>query len=326
MRKLAISMGVTYALFDSNLASAHLRLTYPPPRYAEDDLKDRPCGIPNGMRSRNVERLQAGQTIEITWEETVEHSGHFRIAFDADGDDDFVDPEGYEDFYTNDAVMHDDIEDKDVYVEDPSYSFEITLPDIACDNCTLQVIQVMTDKKPYGPPLYDDIYYQCADLVLEQRDGGSDGTGTGNVEASNTDGHASTSEGEITGGGDDTGGYGSTTDPGTTSMGDDTSGVEQGATVTSDHDEGAHEDTAHAHDTTAAAEGADTADLEQDKHGCHVKPRSPADIGSLAVLLFVLGRTRSRRSRTRLPRPQLQNVGFENRQDHSVPACLTRSG
>jgi hypothetical protein len=41
----------------------------------------------------------------------------------------------------------------------------VTLPDLVCDNCTLQVIQVMYDKPPYTTP-GNDIYYQCADLVL----------------------------------------------------------------------------------------------------------------------------------------------------------------
>ncbi|MCA9560948.1 MAG: hypothetical protein KC583_20510, partial [Myxococcales bacterium] len=41
----------------------------------------------------------------------------------------------------------------------------VTLPDVECDNCTLQVIQVMFDKPPQTSP-GNDLYYQCADLVL----------------------------------------------------------------------------------------------------------------------------------------------------------------
>jgi hypothetical protein len=48
----------------------------------------------------------------------------------------------------------------------------VTLPNITCDNCTLQVIQVMEDDQFHGP--YDvtpgvgvaDVYHQCIDLVL----------------------------------------------------------------------------------------------------------------------------------------------------------------
>lgn len=41
------------------------------------------------------------------------------------------------------------------------------LPDVECDNCTLQAIQVMYDKPPYVTP-GNDLYYQCADLVLRR--------------------------------------------------------------------------------------------------------------------------------------------------------------
>ena len=41
---------------------------------------------------------------------------------------------------------------------------QVTLPDVECERCTLQLIQVMTDKAPYGDG--NDLYYQCADLAL----------------------------------------------------------------------------------------------------------------------------------------------------------------
>jgi hypothetical protein len=47
------------------------------------------------------------------------------------------------------------------------YSQTITLPNMECSNCTLQVIQLMTDKPPYTTDAAsDDIYFQCADFVL----------------------------------------------------------------------------------------------------------------------------------------------------------------
>jgi hypothetical protein len=62
-------------------------------------------------------------------------------------------------------------------LQSKDYTFEVDLPDIECDNCTLQIIQVMTDPfpihAPYDPsPTSDDIYYQCIDLVLKP--GGGD--------------------------------------------------------------------------------------------------------------------------------------------------------
>ena len=54
-----------------------------------------------------------------------------------------------------------------------AYEQEITLPNVECDKCTLQVIQVMTDKPPYGDG--DDIYFQCADIVLSNSATGDEG-------------------------------------------------------------------------------------------------------------------------------------------------------
>jgi MYXO-CTERM domain-containing protein len=68
----------------------------------------------------------------------------------------------------------------------------VTLPNVECDNCTLQVIQVMEDNAFHGD--YDptpgvgipDIYHQCIDLVLKagapmtnMTDGGAGAGGTG---------------------------------------------------------------------------------------------------------------------------------------------------
>ncbi len=142
-------------------ARAHLGLDAPASRYGPEELKPGPCGLPNGERTQNVTYYEPGETIEVRWNEYVDHPGHYRIAFDADGDDDFVDPATMTDFYSNDAVLIDDIPDE--YGGD--YVVSVTLPDVTCENCTLQVIQVMYDKPPYTTP-GNDIYYQCADLVL----------------------------------------------------------------------------------------------------------------------------------------------------------------
>jgi hypothetical protein len=72
-----------------------------------------------------------------------------------------------QELYSNDAVLLDGIEDDPPTY--PLYSVSITLPDVECDNCTLQLIQVMYDKVSNGFG-NDDIYYQCADLVLRRGD------------------------------------------------------------------------------------------------------------------------------------------------------------
>ncbi len=144
-------------------ASAHLGLTLPVSRYGPNVLKQGPCGVLNGERSENVTVFEPGQTILVRWEEYVNHPGHFRVAFDADGDDDFVDPASMNERYGNDSVLLDGIEDQ--ATNDPYYEVSVQLPNIECERCTLQVIQVMYDKPPYVVP-GNDIYYQCADLAL----------------------------------------------------------------------------------------------------------------------------------------------------------------
>ncbi len=42
----------------------------------------------------------------------------------------------------------------------------ITLPNVECAKCTLQVIQAMTDKLPWGPGGGNDMYYWCADIAI----------------------------------------------------------------------------------------------------------------------------------------------------------------
>jgi hypothetical protein len=143
-------------------ASAHIQLRAPLQR--SSSLKQGPCGGSNGVRSANVCEFQPGATIVVAWDETVEHPGHFRISFDQDGEDDFVDPAAFDDLDSDDSVLLDGIADRSTYGSDRGYTQELVLPDVECDSCTLQVIQVMTDKPPYGDG--NDIYYQCADIVL----------------------------------------------------------------------------------------------------------------------------------------------------------------
>ena len=154
-------------------AAAHIGLRFPPSRYGDSVLKEGPCGLAGGGRSDNVTVLEPGARLEVVWDEYVNHPGHFRISFDVAGDGDFVDPaclSGCDtrspeiDTYSNATVLLDDIPDTPQGGESRA---TVTLPDIECDRCTLQVIQVMYDKPPYTVP-GNDIYYQCADLVLKR--------------------------------------------------------------------------------------------------------------------------------------------------------------
>jgi hypothetical protein len=101
----------------------------------------------------------------VEWDETVDHPGHYRIAFDDDGDDVFVNPNNPNDHFP--FTLMEPIADK----AGGHYTQQITLPTTPCANCTLQLMQIMTTQVPY-----DSFYYQCADIAIAVG-GGSGGSG-----------------------------------------------------------------------------------------------------------------------------------------------------
>jgi hypothetical protein len=130
--------------------------------------------------------FEPGETINLEWNEFVFHPGYFRISFDEDGDDDFVDPASYNDLYANASVLVDNLFPH----EEPNtnrYEFDLTLPNVECENCTIQLIQMMTDKPPYEVGT-NDIYYNCLDVTLkhEPQSGPSQGIGDFNEDNSLT--------------------------------------------------------------------------------------------------------------------------------------------
>lgn len=152
-----------------SFASAHIALTYPPPRTTMQ--KARHCGQTGLPRGTNVTTLAPGATITVTWKETVDHPGHYRISFDNDGENFFIPPNATATTVGMDpTVMIDliaDVQGGTLPAGGRMYSQQITLPNIECTTCTLQVIQLMTDKSPYTTTATsDDIYFQCADITL----------------------------------------------------------------------------------------------------------------------------------------------------------------
>src|SRR5205085_5509727 len=109
-------------------------------------------------------------------------------------------------------------------------------PNKPCANCMLQVIQVMKVDPPYETTAGSDVYYQCADIVLEGEPmggGGMDaGTPGGGADASaGTGGSSGTGGSAGTGGSSGTGGTTSGTG-GSNSSGGSTGGGSGGAAAT----------------------------------------------------------------------------------------------
>jgi hypothetical protein len=122
-------------------------------RTTDTGLKAAPCG--GAARTTNPTILKAGQTVTIEWEETIQHPGMYRISFAPDADT------GFEANILADNIV--DNQDDGATIPH-SFSTTITVPATPCDNCTLQMIQVMTDRVP---PVN---YYSCADIQIKAAD------------------------------------------------------------------------------------------------------------------------------------------------------------
>jgi hypothetical protein len=216
------------------------------------DIKAGPCGRTAGTRGSHIYSYKPGETITVSIVEYVPHPGYFRIAFDNDGDDGFkepasikpVDPNracpdsnpgdhcGASDFYNTPAVLPnmDNLNPHLAGAANQKYTWQVTLPNVECTNCTLQIIQVMEDDLFHGA--YDptpgvgveDIYHQCIDLVLAANaDGGLTNVDAGSSSGGTSGGSSSGTSG--TGGSSGTSGTGSSSGTSGTGSSSGTSGT-----------------------------------------------------------------------------------------------------
>ena len=163
MNHLAIGMIVVSALVGAS-ALAPTTLVFPEPRPGTVSPIGSPCGYNPDPGRTAARMLLPGSTVEVRWTEWINHPGHFRISFDADGQNDFVDPFAYDSFYVAPSVLLDNIPD---VVGATQYSATIVLPNIECDNCTLQLMQVRYDAPPFtSGGDSNDIHRACADVTL----------------------------------------------------------------------------------------------------------------------------------------------------------------
>jgi hypothetical protein len=163
LRSLACAL---LSLCVGSVAMAHVHIVSHETRYGRSTIKSPPCGqSATSARGEVVHTFQPGETITIEYDEYIPHPGHFRVSFDVDGEDDFVEPAAYDDLYTNETVLLDGIAAHDQPGQGGIRSVDVTLPNVECDNCTLQLAQIMTDKPPYVPAT-NDLYYNCLDVVL----------------------------------------------------------------------------------------------------------------------------------------------------------------
>jgi hypothetical protein len=213
-------------------AFAHILLVSPESRSpGNDSIKVAPCGGAawgaNGSRT-----FQPGQQVTVKLLETIGHPGAYRVALDADGDDGFtpmvseaefadykayfqgslaqaalpqevVGPVQAGGMYTlldhyglhESAYCPSGLEDTIAGHTGCVWELPVTLPNITCEQCTLQVIQLMAEAgRTYG----NGFYYHCADFSISGEPSGAAGASgaPGAGGASNVGG----SGGEVTGG------------------------------------------------------------------------------------------------------------------------------
>lgn len=120
-----------------------------PPRNSNAGLKTGPCG--NVARTGTNTQLTAGSTVNVQWEEVIDHPGRYEFYFSAANDANF----------TLLKTVNDDQDGVIPSGQSHQYSTTLTLPSQTCTACTLQMIQVMTEN-PANPSLY----YSCADIQL----------------------------------------------------------------------------------------------------------------------------------------------------------------
>lgn len=142
------------ALLLPSVASGHARLLTPPPRSTSSSLKAPECG--GVARTTNPTQLTQGQTLTVSWEETVDHPGCFIVDVSPAGDASWRTIQIFADDATG-TLPH-------------PFSKQVTLPqDLVCDQCTLRLRQIMKAGTPCPPAAVNptvDVYYSCADVTI----------------------------------------------------------------------------------------------------------------------------------------------------------------
>jgi Lytic polysaccharide mono-oxygenase, cellulose-degrading len=159
--KLTLKSSVVLSIvFISSLSWGHARLVSPTPRSNDSGIKSGPCG---GLaRSANPMVLQGGQSLAISWQETVNHPGKFLFALSMANDNFTQNLASVTDNQNGGGLPH-------------SYSTIVAIPNINCETCTIQMIQSM-EENPNAP----SYYYSCADVRIVATSGSGTGGGGGN--------------------------------------------------------------------------------------------------------------------------------------------------
>lgn len=128
--------------------------------YAPANAVDAPCGeFVNGsavLKGLPLKTYSPGQVVKIEFEETINHDSRYDIDYSTDNDATFVPLLSLEE-----AVLVD--EDGMVGGGHHTYTTNVTMPSIECNNCTFRMRQFMKESNTF--------YYACADIRITANPG-----------------------------------------------------------------------------------------------------------------------------------------------------------
>lgn len=205
-RQLLLGFALLGTLGVTSSASAHFKLTSPASWLKEDaqgnPQKVSPCGVAEGTTtglSGEVTTYHAGETIMVEWTDTIAHPGHFRIAL-AEDRKDLKDPDikqdaqcSYDESLVPKEASGNVLADGVAFRSRNGFNAQagmkftqpVTLPDKPCDNCTLQVMQVMENDIQAISNCY---YLHCANIKIlpAESTSGSAGSSAGSAASAGT--------------------------------------------------------------------------------------------------------------------------------------------
>jgi hypothetical protein len=185
MKALTRSALVVALVFVPAATHAHFKLLAPTSWLIENDLGDpqkaAPCGGTNtdfGKPTYAVTQVTGGSALRIRVQETIYHPGHYRVALAVNSPTELPpDPKA--------TTMDSDRGPRSVSGEimspvaapvladglfvhqakpDAPFETDVTLPNISCRRCTLQVIQFMEQHAVNNPGMFT--YHHCATLQI----------------------------------------------------------------------------------------------------------------------------------------------------------------
>ncbi|HEX3769938.1 MAG TPA: SCE4755 family polysaccharide monooxygenase-like protein [Polyangiaceae bacterium] len=201
---LAGALPAAAVLFAPATAEAHFVLNYPPSYMSQDvagnPQKAMPCGIdsaalmsvPPPTATNAVTTFAPGQQVMLEFTEEVAHTGWYRVSISYKADlSDLTDPD-YQ-VYAANSTQGVPGWSEDASIEDPTvppvlldgilkhegtiatphmWTYPLTIPDMPCDKCTLQVEQIMLDH-PVNQADGQYTYHHCANIrIVAGADGG----------------------------------------------------------------------------------------------------------------------------------------------------------